>query len=204
MQFIVPVIAIVLGTCVLALLSWRFLSVRTSVIARLFGDRTQGSLAAMAENDPTQQGWIAGWLFRAGFRGKRAEVLFWVSTLACGLFAGTVFFLLWQQGYFLAASQFISGIPGGVGNVFVPFVLATPWLISIVFAICILRKSGVLTGNDRSVVFGMCPRQHTRTDGVLVGDFVPKDRHTNKNNQSNRGDDNDILDQALATTILLN
>lgn len=133
MQFIVPVIAIVLGTCVLAMLSWRFLSVRTSVIDRLFGDQTQGSLTGMAENDPTQQGWIASWLFRAGFRGKRAEVLFWVSTLACGLFSGTVFFLLWQQGYFLAASQFISGIPGGVGNVFVPFILATPWLISIVF-----------------------------------------------------------------------
>ena len=135
MQFIVPVIAIVLGTCVLALLSWRFLSVRTSVIARLFGDRTQGSLAAMAENDPTQQGWIAGWLFRAGFRGKRAEVLFWVSTLACGLFAGTVFFPAVAAGVLLGCFTIYKWYSGRLsGNVFVPFVLATPWLISIVFA----------------------------------------------------------------------
>ncbi len=70
---------------------------------------------------------VAGWLYRAGFRQRSAEVFFWVATLLCFSAGLLTWFQLNRTGVIDLATDFVTDIPGGVGNVMVPFLLALPW-----------------------------------------------------------------------------
>ncbi|TWT58857.1 Bacterial type II secretion system protein F domain protein [Thalassoglobus neptunius] len=96
---------------------------------------TQRRLEPLNEQEAGQQlqsdatrsklGW---WLFRAGFRSKSATPTFLVLSLL-GLLVGAAFIasIYWAELVDLA-SGLASSVPGGVGEVFLPLIWASPWL----------------------------------------------------------------------------
>ena len=83
---------------------------------------------AKAFAEPTQ-GFLSSWLYRAGFRNPIAPAIFITATLACDLIAIMLVVAVYQKGLIDQATNALYGIPGGVGNVMVPFALALPWLL---------------------------------------------------------------------------
>ena len=53
--------------------------------------------------------------------------MFWASTIGLFVLGVIVWYQLLTSGTIDLATDFIRAIPGGVGNVFVPFMLAMPW-----------------------------------------------------------------------------
>lgn len=132
MATIIPLIAVSLGIILLAVFAWRSLSIRGAVQARLEEEGIDATSADTAFRDMPTRSWVGRWLYRAGFRRPEAPSLFWMATIGCGLLglAGIIF--SWQQGFTQIAANFVSSIPGGVGNVMVPFVFAMPWFLIVV------------------------------------------------------------------------
>lgn len=134
MPFLISIIVLLAGAAILIGLGIRYLWVQQRVAERLENDIPLEN-ATSNETDQLFLSGVSGWLFKAGFRGSRAALIFWLSTLGCGMLAGGLFFSIWQRGYFAVAAEFVGSIPGGVGNVLVPFVLAAPWFLMIVFTL---------------------------------------------------------------------
>lgn len=121
---------------VLAVIGWQYSSTRSVVSDRLresgLDDSALGDFRA--ESMVTLVG-IRGWLFRAGFRHPLATPIFWVSTVSLFVLGILIWFQLYRGGTIDIAADFIRSIPGGVGNVMVPFALATPWVLIVVLTL---------------------------------------------------------------------
>ena len=78
--------------------------------------------------DPAS-GWLSGWLYVAGFRSPSAAPIFVGITLGILVIAGFAMYQLYATGVPQQGADLLRSIPGGVGNVMVPFALASPWLL---------------------------------------------------------------------------
>lgn len=77
------------------------------------------------------QGFLNWWLFKAGFRGPSAAPFFVIATgfmLVMGALAG---YVLHASGLLRQAVRLLTIVPGGVGDIFLPFVYLAPWLVVI-------------------------------------------------------------------------
>ncbi len=128
---LIPIIFFVVLSAA-AIWVWQFYVVRTQVAQRLVPSDGQEITSAASLQDMPTQGPIATWLFRAGFRRPEAQIIFWGATILLGLIGLGLMLQLWQQNIFVIASQMVSSIPGGVGNVMIPFVLGAPWFLLVV------------------------------------------------------------------------
>jgi len=79
-------------------------------------------------------GLISGWLYRAGYRSPNAATYFLLITFGFLASGGFVIYQLHARGATDQLANALISIPGGVGNVLVPFALASPWLIVITIA----------------------------------------------------------------------
>ncbi|MGB7342884.1 MAG: type II secretion system F family protein [Pirellulaceae bacterium] len=130
MQTLFIILTVIVITMI-AYAVWHFLSTRLAVSDRIRNldavDTTPTD--ARLEFESRNLSGVRGWLFRANFRNPQAELIFWASTiglLLCGVF---VWYQLLTTGTIDIATDFIRSIPGGVGNVMIPFVLAMPWFM---------------------------------------------------------------------------
>ncbi len=77
------------------------------------------------------QGWLAAWLYLAGYRSPLAVPIFVLATLAFGLLgfgAATLFVLSGTQSFM---ERTVVLVPGGVGDTFLPIVWVAPWIMAI-------------------------------------------------------------------------
>lgn len=125
---IVPILVFAVATGFM-LWGWQLYLVRVKIIKRLA--ESEGSKAEVEpfREDLLDKGRVSTWLFRAGFRQNEAVAIYYASTSVLCLLGLGLMFQLSQQGIFVVASEMVSSIPGGVGNVLIPFVLATPWFL---------------------------------------------------------------------------
>ena len=110
---------------------------RTIVWQRLVGDDETGTepiTGQVAETEVTR-GWLAQWLYRAGYRRPTAPVFFIAATFVAVFIAVAFVVIVRQRGLIDLAVNALYGIPGGVGNVMVPFALAIPWFLVAVIAL---------------------------------------------------------------------
>ena len=75
------------------------------------------------------EGWLSSWLFLAGYRSPNAANTFLIITLGLLLVSGFTMYRITTSGAVDQLVAMLSSIPGGVGNVIVPFALASPWFI---------------------------------------------------------------------------
>ena len=145
---IIRILFFVVATGVVVWL-WQLYVVRLKINQRL-AEPDKRELQANASNeDLLEKGRVSTWLFRAGFRRSEAVAIYYASTLLLSLLGLGLMFQLSRQGIFVVASEMVSSIPGGVGNVLIPFVLATPWFL---FAVLMLIPTLIVRSVRRNRV----------------------------------------------------
>lgn len=98
---------------------------RARMRSRLFSQEV-----ANEEEPPSEEerGLLANWLFLAGYRSRSAWLVFLgITLLLTALGGGVVAFAYWM-GAVDTLVQLLTIIPGGVGEVFLPFAYLSPWL----------------------------------------------------------------------------
>lgn len=78
---------------------------------------------------------LGGWLYLAGFRRDSAVAVFLVFSTAFFCVGLLARYQLEASGAVSFATELLLSIPGGAGNVIVPFVLAIPWLLIVILTI---------------------------------------------------------------------
>ena len=114
---------------------WKLYVVRSKLARRLVVSDELRIEEQTGGKDLLAGGRVAAWLFRAGFRRPDALLIYWISTSLFAVLGVGLIFQLSRQGVFIVASEMVSAIPGGVGNVLIPFVLGTPWFLFAVLAL---------------------------------------------------------------------
>jgi tight adherence protein C len=74
------------------------------------------------------------WLYRAGHRSPLAASLFVVATVVAVIFAALLVFVIYRSGLLQKGKTGLAGMPGNVGDIFLPLLVLAPWLIGFVFA----------------------------------------------------------------------
>lgn len=119
---------------------WHYVSLRWSVSERLQDDDAEAeavreALERQSRLDAKPMLSVQAWLFRAGYRGRWASVIFWGATAGMFLLGAAVWYQLYRTGTIALGADTLSAIPGGVGNVMVPFVLGMPWFFVVVLTL---------------------------------------------------------------------
>ena len=111
---------------------WLFLRLRSRerLMRRMYADEQDQTRLDL--EDPTAQGFVARWLYLAGYRQRGAAASFVGTTLACaggGAFLVTFFYGsgIIEQAVF-AAEQ----VPGGIGDLAIPVLQLSPWLVALI------------------------------------------------------------------------
>jgi len=111
---------------------WMFLRLRSRerLMRRMYADEQDKTRLDL--EDPTAQGFLARWLYLAGYRQRGATTSFVGATLACaagGAFLVTFFYGsgIIEQAVF-AAEQ----VPGGIGDLAIPVLQLSPWLVALI------------------------------------------------------------------------
>ena len=120
------------GLLATVIVTWRWLVLRAKAQQRWYEPlrrdaATADDLAAGGGLD--RRGGLGRWLYRAGFRGTAAALLFLLangSCIACGLTIALVFTFSGLQDLM---ERTVVLVPGGVGETFLPAVWIAPWLI---------------------------------------------------------------------------
>ena len=120
------------GLLAAVILAWRWLVLRSKAQQRWYEPlppdaATADDLASAGGLD--RRGGLGRWLYRAGFRGTAAALLFLLangSCIACGLAIALVFTFSGLQDLM---ERTVVLVPGGVGETFLPVVWIAPWLI---------------------------------------------------------------------------
>ncbi|MDG2182316.1 MAG: type II secretion system F family protein [Mariniblastus sp.] len=128
---------------------WQLYVVRLKINQRLAEPNSLEQEGSVSREELLEKGRVSIWLFRAGFRRPEALAIYYVATCVLGLLGLGLMFQLSRQGIFLVASEMVSSIPGGVGNVLVPFVLGTPWFL---FAVLMLIPTLIVRSARRNRV----------------------------------------------------
>ncbi|MCP4095779.1 MAG: hypothetical protein GY748_06015 [Planctomycetaceae bacterium] len=128
---------------------WQLYVVRLKINKRLAEPNSPEQDTNISREELLERGRVSSWLFRAGFRRPEALAIYYASTCLLGLLGLGLMFQLSRQGIFLVASEMVSSIPGGVGNVLVPFVLGTPWFL---FAVLMLIPTLIVRSARRNRV----------------------------------------------------
>ena len=128
---------------------WQLYVVRLKINQRLAEPNSPEQDTNNSREELLERGRVSIWLFRAGFRRPEALAIYYVATCVLGLLGLGLMFQLSRQGIFIVASEMVSSIPGGVGNVMVPFVLGTPWFL---FAVLMLIPTLIVRSARRNRV----------------------------------------------------
>jgi tight adherence protein C len=114
-------------------LRWRR---RQEIVRRVWAEDDQADRRRMeAAQDPNERSALGRWLFLAGYRAPAASLLFVVATLGCVVFGVTVA-IVWQNSGLVANSvRAASDVPGGIGDIAGPVLIAGPWILCVFWAL---------------------------------------------------------------------
>ncbi|MDA7861663.1 type II secretion system F family protein [Mariniblastus sp.] len=145
---IIPILvfAAAIGTVVWL---WQLYVIRLKINQRLAESNSPEQDSSVSREDLLEKGRVSIWLFRAGFRRPEALAIYYAATFVLGFLGLGLMFQLSRQGIFIVASEMVSSIPGGVGNVLIPFVLGTPWFL---FAVLMLIPTLIVRSARRNRV----------------------------------------------------
>jgi tight adherence protein C len=107
---------------------------RQAILRRVWAeDDALAERKAEEENDPSKKGFLARWLYLAGYRSPSAAAVFSIATLVT-LAAGVTIALVWQSSGLVADSVRAAGdVPGGIGEIAAPILIAGPWIMCVLW-----------------------------------------------------------------------
>ncbi len=83
---------------------------------------------------PDEDRWLTWWLIRAGYRSPDAPQVFTVATTVLAAVGLLFAYLFYSSGSLPKLVHGLSDLPSGMGDIFLPFAYAMPWLVFLVFA----------------------------------------------------------------------
>jgi tight adherence protein C len=104
----------------------RNLLARSVSRARLF-DEERNETAVVQDEEPETG--LGRWLALAGFRSPSAVGVFLALELSAGIAGGLVIVGMYAIALPARAERAVAGVPGGIGDLFLPLVYIAPWLI---------------------------------------------------------------------------
>jgi tight adherence protein C len=138
---LILIVWLALGASGLALL--RMLLIRSRVQERL---RASGPVEIdFAPAAEESRNWYAWWLYRAGFRTPRAPLVFGLVGILFAFIAATGIWMVYNSGLVQTTSRLLAGMPGGVGEVFLPLAWSAPWI----GGLCIVAIPAMLVRSRR-------------------------------------------------------
>ena len=87
------------------------------------------------EEETREQGRLERWLMLAGYRSERAISNFVIATLAFAALGGLAAWWTTTRGFFDSLLASATGVPGGLGDLSMPILIAGPWLLAIMLAL---------------------------------------------------------------------
>lgn len=101
--------------------------------------------ASLAQSNSTSlqsadRGPLSIWLYRAGFRERSAVATFLATTIAGFTFGGLVAVGLSESGLLEQMAAGAAASPGGLGDMFQPFIAIAPWFVLMVLSTIPLLK----------------------------------------------------------------
>lgn len=100
---------------------------------RAFADvEDKARASALLQTD--DMGALRSWLFLSGYRRQSAVVWFLVTSLLTMLLGAGIAAAIFSSGIYRLMVQSTASVPGGVGEVFLPVVYASPWLLLVLTA----------------------------------------------------------------------
>ncbi len=120
----------------LGLLTWslaRWLAAIRRSRERLAVSEPEMRTPALRGEQSTGRG-LRRWLYLAGYRGERAVRNFLAAQLGALLLGSLVALAVWKSGLIGDAIRYADGVPGGFGGLFVPVLMAAPWLLFVLVA----------------------------------------------------------------------
>lgn len=123
--------AVLLATLVCVVVGLRAAAVRRRVHDRMFDETDVEPELIEMEAD---QGRLARWLFLAGYRRPQHAPLFVMATVSATGVGVLLVAAIYGLGITRQMADLFSSVPGGVGEVFVPLVLLSPWILLVTLA----------------------------------------------------------------------
>lgn len=87
------------------------------------------------EAEQIEEGRIARWLMLAGYRAPHAVSNFIIATLLCTSLGGLIAWWTTVSGFFAESLDAVGGIPGGLGDLSMPVLIAGPWLLALMMTL---------------------------------------------------------------------
>ena len=115
MQIVIITSMWVFGLAVLYLLA-RSLTLRWRTRQRVF--EFQDESLEQPATDESELSALQRWLFLAGFQGPNATTAFVLATTGASMLGLSMVYLIHISGLVAVADRAVSGIPGGVGDIF--------------------------------------------------------------------------------------
>ena len=118
----------------LAGLAVLFVLIRSALLRRRLRERiaevSEGLSTSMPSQEPDRG--LAAWLFRAGYRSPNAVSAFIGLSLGALVLATILVAVVYRSGLLEKGRVGLAGIPGNVGDIFLPMLVVAPWLIGII------------------------------------------------------------------------
>ena len=87
------------------------------------------------EQEVEEQGRLSRWLMLAGYRSKNAVSNFVIATLLCAALGGAASWWATTSGFFERGLNMAAGVPGGLGDLSMPVMIAGPWLVALLLTL---------------------------------------------------------------------
>ena len=137
MQILLSLALLVAGIVAIWFL-WQRLATRRLSVQRMFDD-DNATVAAIGDREESMGG-IAWWLYKAGYRAENAVEVFVTATAACFVLGALVVWMYYTSGVRVKLIRGLEEMPSGLGDIFMPFAHALPWLLlSMLTTLPILR-----------------------------------------------------------------
>lgn len=125
------------GTVLLIMMLWLALgaaavvALRLDFVRRRVQDRLQNTSTVDSDANLSiedSRNWYSWWLYRAGYRSRKAPLVFGLALLFFATLAATAIWLVQASGLVQTANDLLFLVPGGVGEVFLPLAWGAPWI----------------------------------------------------------------------------
>lgn len=126
-----------LTTIILVVASWAlglgilFVLIRSRLLRGRLRERIQPAATDRDRADENES-FLANWLRKAGYRKPQAPTVFVVACVLAAVVSGILILLIFRSGIINNGRRSLLGMPGNIGEVFVPLLIAAPWIIGFV------------------------------------------------------------------------
>jgi tight adherence protein C len=103
---------------------------RERLMRRMYADEQDKTQLDL--EDPTAQGFLARWLYLAGYRRRGASTSFVSATLACAAGGAFLIAFFYGSGIIEQAVFAAEQVPGGIGDLAIPVLQLSPWLVALI------------------------------------------------------------------------